>query len=492
MGHTEIRRPLVWLGILALVGLAVVPYLATLRYPLLHDDRTLFDNPWLQREAGLPSVFAREYWHGTRHAQSDLYRPVTILSLAWNLRLAPSTTGLRAVNFALHALVCLLAWWCLWRVFETLGASRTAAPFPSGGVAWAGAALFAVHPLASEAVVFLVGRAELLAAAGGLAALGLLAGRAPRWSDPRLWLSTALLFLALCSKESAAAWLPILALWALLARSTAALRGLAGWSGALAAFLLLRASVVGWLPHAPPWIDNPLAAHDAATRAANAVLVHLLYLRKMVWPAGLSIEHGYDQVRVLPLVPWGLVAAASATLAWLVVAWWLRRRSTAALFLWAAVPVAFAVTGNVLFPIGAIHAERLAYLPLVPACGLVAHLSARLRWPRVVALILLAGAVLAAEARTMRRTGDYRDHDTLVRATARTSPRAVKALVNLARLELREGRIPESIATLERATKIWPDYPRALALLAEAYERSGNPARAREYRRRAEEAFERL
>lgn len=491
MDQTEIRRPLVWLALPLLALLALAPYLGALSHPLLHDDRTLFDNAWLQQEAGLSSVFAHEYWHGTRHANSDLYRPVTILSFAWNLDAIPGRSGLRSVNLALHALVCLLACWSLSGALNAFPADRSGSRASNGIVAWTGAALFAAHPLASEAVLFLVGRAELLAAALGLAAFGLLVRAAPRWTEPRLWLSAALLFLALGSKESAAAWLPILLLWSLLSRSSA-WRGLAVWSAALVAFVLLRAGVVGWLPHGPPWVDNPLVGHDAATRVANAVLAHLRYLGKMVWPASLSVDHGHAQTPVVALFPWGLAAAATVTAAWLAVAWFLRRVSASALFLWVMVPAAFAVTGNVLFPIGTIFAERLAYLPLLAACVLAAHLALRLPAPRAVPIAILCVVVAAAGVRTVRRAQDLRNHDALVLATVQASPRAVKALLNVARMELREGRIAEAIRDLERATSLWPDYPRALALLADAHERAGDPALAEEYRRRAREAYRQL
>ena len=161
---------------LALVALAVLPYLRSIGSPLLYDDRTLLDNRWLVKEAGPVSVFQHDYWFGTRHAGSDLYRPLTVLSLGWNLRAMPTKEGIRAVNIAGHAVATLALFWML---------GTLVAP----GAAWMGAALFAVHPLASEAVLWAVGRAEIFAALFGLVAFVLFAQHGTkadrgRWRAP--------------------------------------------------------------------------------------------------------------------------------------------------------------------------------------------------------------------------------------------------------------------------------------------------------------------
>lgn len=468
----------------ALGVLALLPYLGALDYPLVQDDRTYLDNPWLRDRAGLVTAFTHDYWWGTRHAGSDLYRPLTVVSLAWNLRWAGSRVGLRAVNVGLHAAVTVLVYIVLSRVFARLGARVGPA---------AAAAMFAVHPLASEAVLLAVGRAELLAALLGLSAFALLLGaeRAPGGSGPRLAASTLLYGLALTAKESAASWLAILAVWWAVSRTSGAGARVAraaalGWLGAFLVFLGLRGLAVGWLPHRPPWVDNPLVLVGPATRVANAVMLQPAYLAKMLYPHPLSVDYGFDQVGTWPLVPWGLLGGASVLVAWAAVAVVLWRVSSATLFCWAFIPAAFVVTGNVVFPIGTVFSERLAYLPLVGFCGLVALLIERAgrRLP-VLGVVVLVLVVTGAAGRTACRAREFRDYETFVEATARASPRAVKALANLGRTRLGLGRPAQAIPPLERAVAIWPDYPRALALLAEAHEALGDEARAAEYRKRA-------
>jgi hypothetical protein len=487
------------LGWIALAVLALIPYVGAIHAPLIYDDRTLLDNPWLVREAGGLSVFQHDYWYGTKHESSDLYRPLTVLSLAWNVRATPSKEGIRAVNLAAHVLATLALAWMLGTIIDrqkgTVPGKRGQSPsLPSA--AWTGAALFAVHPLASEAVLWVVGRAEIFSAALGMLAFILFVRldekRGPDGTG--LALSVAAFFAALCFKESAATWLAIGVAWLWLGRGRGALPArilalrAACYLSALAAFGVLRASVVGWAPHSPPFVDNPLVRVDAATRVANSVLLFARYVAKMLWPRTLSVEYGFDQIPVVPSLPWGALCAALlvAGIVGSVVA--LRRRGRAdAAFLVAFVPAAFVVTGNFAFPIGTMFGERLAYLPLAGMCGLsglaLAAIPGHL-WRGAVVSILL----VACGARTIVRGGDYRDVATLSEATAEASPRAVKALVNAGRVRLRQGRAALAVPPLEAAVSLWPDYARAWELLADAYTATGDGTRAADARRRASAA----
>ncbi len=493
------------LALTALAALAAAPYLGSLSHPLLHDDRTLLgDNPWLAREAGAIEVFTHDFWQGTRHAGSDLYRPLTVLTLAWNLHAARTSFGFRAVNVLFHVAAVLAVLAVLERVLARLEPERGAvegrqeAPAGVRPEALAGAALFAVHPLASQAVLTAVGRAELMAALFGLMAFFLVldAGAGRRRASAAVGGSAALVFAALCSKESAAAWVVVLALWWAVARRRAGegrvlALAVAAWAGSLAVFLVARGAVVGWTLKGPHWVDNPLVLADAGTRVANAVLLQGLYLFKMALPLRLSVEYGYDQIRVLPLFPSGLPGALALATAWTGAAFLLGRASRAALWSWALVPAAFAVTANVVFPIGTIFAERLAYLPLVGGCGLAGWGICRLMATARARLALAAILVIVLGSRTVVRARDYQSLVAFDEATAGASPRSVKALANVGRTRLRTGRPAEAAEPLERAIALWPDYPRALSLLADAYERLGRRAEAERYRDLAEQAASR-
>lgn len=449
------RRPCVHAAIVA--ALAIAPYLGSFSYPLMGDDRTLAGSSWVQREVGVASAFTHDYWHGTRHEGSNLYRPLTVLSLAANARLAPSRAAFRGVNVALHVLAALAALWALRGLVPEIAAAI-------------GAGLFAVHPLASEAVLLAVGRADTIAAAAGLAAFRLVLDGGAR----RIGGAAALFALALFAKESAATWLAILVLGALVLGRKEMWRGIAALGGVFVVWLLVRGSVVGWTNPTFPDVDNPLAPLDPVARVANAVVVLGGYAVDAIWPATLSLEHGFAQTVARPMSvagPWALAIAAG----WAAAAWGLTRRDRAAGFLALFPAAAFAVTANVLFPIGTVFAERLAYAPLVGACGLAGWALALLARPAWLPIALAGALAIAGGVRTHVRTADFRDLATLHAATAEASPRAIKALYNLARTRLRQGNAAEAVPLLERALALRPDYAAARALLDAARGAAARP-----------------
>lgn len=487
---------------LALVAvIAIVPYLGVFGHPLVHDDRMLIrDNAFLASGANAVTVFQHDFWYGTRVAGVDLYRPLTVLSIAWGVQLGLGLWPLRLTNLLLHALVALQ----LARTLALILTRRAGSPgshVPVPLAAWAGAALFAAHPLASEAVIWINGRSELLAALFGLLAFHGFVTLADRrdLGGSRLLVSVACFALALVSKESALVWVLIATLWYALFRGELATparvmarRGLA-YAGALALVLLARGAAVGWHRTPVPFVDNPLVRVDAPTRVVNAILLLGRYLRESVWPDPLSIDWSFDQIPVHPLASAATPAALALLVAWVVVLVLLVRRHRAAAFLFGFFFAAFAVTSNVLSPIGTIFGERLAYLPLAGLCGLAGLALARLVPRRGALAAVVAVIVVAAGARVAVRTRDFRSSSALYEATVRTSPRAVKSLTTLGQIRLLvEGRPDEAIPYLERAVAIWPDYPRPWSLLAEANRRLGRDDRAAECAARADEAARKL
>ncbi|MGH9868357.1 MAG: hypothetical protein ACREAA_09365, partial [Candidatus Polarisedimenticolia bacterium] len=171
---------------------AAACYLNTFGNGFVFDDLdVIVRNPLVAGEqAGdLARTFSTHYWHHVRD-YGNLYRPLTILSYAAN----HAVSGLEpwsyhAVNLALHALASAL-----------VVVLAVALGLPVGAAAAAGL-LFAAHPVHTEAVAGVVGRAELLAACAVLGAWCLHLGG----SGIRRALGVGLLFaLGLFSKENAA------------------------------------------------------------------------------------------------------------------------------------------------------------------------------------------------------------------------------------------------------------------------------------------------
>jgi tetratricopeptide (TPR) repeat protein len=149
-------------------GLACVVYLNTLPAEFAYDDsRAILKNPDLLPETPLWNVFYDDFW-GTplTHAGSHKsYRPICVLTFRFNYKLGGhSPFGYHLTNVVLHALVTGLFVHTVRKV--TSGSSNNNSNKLDDGsndsVALLAGLLFAVHPVHTEAVAGVVGRADIL------------------------------------------------------------------------------------------------------------------------------------------------------------------------------------------------------------------------------------------------------------------------------------------------------------------------------------------
>lgn len=450
-------RPTAALLGLLLFLLAVLPGLPGLNGDFIGDDRIIIlNNPALRDPGHLPRLFGETYWGDA--VRAGLYRPITLASylldrLAWGPGPggAPKAAGVHLGNLLWNGAAALLLFAWLRRRWRS-----TQAPF------WA-AALFAVHPAHTEAVIHMVGRADVLMTAACLAAF-LLVERGGRVGRP----VAALAFLAaLLAKEMAAA-LPLLLLldtwvrrgerpWRAAWRERAP--DLALWLCALLAYLLLRGHALG-AAETPPrafvlYVPGQyLAFQDPRPGEVFWTMIHAFgeYLRLLVFPLRLSADYsgfphsagpdGAVLLSLLALAAVGGAVAAAALRGRREPTWWLG---------WAL--LAFAPASNILAMTGIIMAERVLYLPSVAVAAAggaaLAALSTRFRAGALAAGALLVG--LGALG-TALRAPVWSDARRLNEVTLATSPFAGHLTTAGVALELlREDDRRHDPALLERA-----------------------------------------
>lgn len=476
------RRPTA-AAVVLLLALTAASYAGALRVGFVADDYfAIVLNRHVSEGGGLLRLFATDYWEGTedeagklettpsahRRILDRLYRPVVLLTFALTARLAGlDATWFHLINLVLHAAVAVV----LFGLAGRLGLS------PGGALA--AAALFAVHPLHSEAVIWIVGRAELLAA---LSVLGVLswhlrpadapAGRRYGWLAP-----AAVFAVGLFSKEHVIV-LPALVLVAELARDRGAGprpggRPLyAAYAVVVAGYLAARFAALGGRlvtdPRDIALIDNVLAHVDTGPRLLTALTVALRYLGLWLWPRSLSMDYGYNAVPVVtsPLAP----AVLAGLLAWGALlglgAWsWVRGPRRIALAV-ALTVLAFLPVSNLVVPIGTAMGERLFYLPSAGLCLLAGE--AWMRAGRLTAgrlpgralaaarIALLVLVVTGLAARTVARTGDWADTERLLR---RSAPASARVHYQLAFHHQQRGQLEAAVREYQLASVIYPAWP---------------------------------
>lgn len=453
---------------LFLVILVVATFGLTLFGGLVFDDRFIIvDNAYLPDPAEWSKFFTESSWAGSGGDASN-YRALPLLSFGLNYLVG----GLRAfdyhlVNLLFHIGNVLL----LFALAQRMGLSKNSA--------WLASALFAVHPLQTEPVAEIVGRMDLMAATGVLAALIChYNGRVSSSQQSRLgWFSGAALCyaLALWSKEHAIlfplvavavdllvlqrpkkAWvLPYMAYWAVAGLY------LAVW------FSLFQVSAMA--PAGEQVLSNPLQEADGPLRFVSAVWVAGLYLWHWIWPANLSPDYCYSQIMPLDSLAsvQALLAIFGAALFALLGVWIGRRYRVGGVGLALAVAM-FLPVSNLFFPIGTVMGDRLFYLPIAGLSLLVGAIGDKLghgvtkkRFSTVFTVIIALLVILS-----IRQSQVWKTDFTVDQRIVEAAPLCARGHNNLGYDLLDRGAVDAAEQSFLTAVGIYSPYPQAQAGIA--------------------------
>ncbi|MDE3198337.1 MAG: glycosyltransferase family 39 protein, partial [Acidobacteriota bacterium] len=398
---------------LLLLAIVLLAYSNSFQSGFVLDNRGLIlvdERVHAATASNLGLIFNRTYWWP--HGESGLYRPFTTFTYLLNYAIlgnGSSPAGYHVFNLLVHLFNVLL----LYAIAARLLSERWSAFFVAG--------LWAAHPVLTEAVTNIAGRADLLAAFGVLAGLlTYLKGR-----DNPAWFAAAAAATAVgvFSKETGVVIVGVILLYDLISRRRPAWPGVIAVTVPAALMLIQRAHVLaGAQPMEIPFTDNPIPWADFLTGRLTAFAVISKEFALILWPATLSADYSWSQI---PLFHGGADwVRALLPLAILSGLFFLYRWNKAALFFFLAGLFWLAPAANILFPTGAIMAERLLYLTAagIAACVALALLSLPARYARIALAVLIA----ACAARTWVRNTDWADDASIANASVKTSPASFK------------------------------------------------------------------
>ncbi len=407
----------------------LLAYSNSFRAAFAFDNSSLIlDDPRVHKATttNVDLILSHTYWWP--RFESGLYRPITTLSYLFNYAILGNgdhPAGYHWMNLFLHALNVFLVYLLALRLLRRL--------WPAVFIA----AVWAVHPVLTESVTNIIGRADLLA---GLALLsGLLmylkSTESTGWHR-MAWLGglMAVTTLGVFSKESAVAILGVVVFYELVWwKERKQLRGLVYGCAAIAPPLLMmwyQRSVVlaATGPSVFLFVDNPLIGTKFLAGRLTAVVVMAKYLWLLVWPLKLSSDYSYNQIPIASGTPHDWIAWI-AVLAVILAAASMFKRNSAAFFFAGFAFLSFIPVSNMIFFTGTIMAERFLYVPAIGFAGclvLVTYwIDRRIGWP-AFAPIALCLAIAALGFRTWERNFDWHDDLTLWTAAVRVSPNSFK------------------------------------------------------------------
>ncbi len=451
-----VNSKFIWL----LVVLILALYGQTLWGGFVFDDRGILDYGDILSSLGsLKDAALQPYWE----VDAGLYRPVTLLSYAFNIIfLGGSAFSFHFVNLLIYFGICALIFVFLKKLF---GNER---------LALLSALIYLVLPIHTEVVANITGRSELLSLFFSLLFLWELTK-----DKTNFWFSGLYVLLAVGAKETAIAALPIGLVVIFLKEKEINRAVLEKYFRPISAavigvclYFFARFFVLGpdhFLGVETSLIENPLLFASGADRIATALSILWMYVQKTFWPFGLCSDYSYNQIPVLKsflnlkalLGALVLMGAGASAL------WFLKRKPVVALAS-AIFFLSFLLVSNIFFPIGTISGERLFFFPSLGLAILLAALLLKLGRRELIAIALVFYAVLA-----FQRQGVWLTEERLFLNALECAPNSVLSRSNAGAAYLFRGEFDRAAEQLEISQSIQPIYSKGLNNLGLVYWKQG-------------------
>ena len=416
------------LAILALGTLTALAFSNSYQAGFVLDNKGLLLDPRIREftPENIALILKHSYWWPT--GEAGLYRPFTTLSYLFNYAVlgdGDQPSGYHSINLLLHLGNVLLAYALALRLVRKF--------WPSVFIA----ALWAVHPVLTESVTNIVGRADLLAAMAVLSGflIYLKSAEATGWARVA-WLAGLAIVstIGVFSKESAVAILPLIVLYELVwwkerRQHQVLAYGCLATLLPIAAMLYQRSAVLAAsLPAEFPFTDNPIVGADWWTARLTAIKVMGRYVWLTIWPAKLSVDYSYNQIPLAHGAAEDWLSYA-IVLAVAIVVVLLYRWNRTCFFLACFSFLNFVPASNLFFPIGTIMADRLLYLSSFGLLGCVVlaiYASAQAPKLKLVPPVVLTLITAGFAVRTWVRNQDWKTDLTIATADVQVSRNSFK------------------------------------------------------------------
>jgi len=367
---------------------ALVAFGASLASGFHFDDYAIFSDPVLASGTGWLQVWALRQT-----------RPLTYLTFWLNRQIGGGDPlGYHLVNLAIHTGAVVLAWACLRRLLPERAALIAAA-------------LFAIHPIQSEAVNYVWARSILLAGLLSLAALWY-------WLQGRPWIGVLCFALALLAKEEVAAF-PLLLAW-LEWRGAMTGKSKRKWApiGAMLALAAVAGARVIWattvVPGAPAGVQAGISPLQYFLAQGQVIL---RYLQLIILPYGFTVDPEIRTTIWLSLAGWAVVLC-------LIVLVLLRSPRAGT---WVVAGFLLLMPSSSIFPAADLSADRRLYLPMIAFGAAIGLVLNRVRPELAVAFaVILVGL-------SMHRTAIWMNEESLWREAVERAPDKIRPKLQLAR-----------------------------------------------------------
>ncbi|XP_004564502.1 protein O-mannosyl-transferase TMTC3 [Maylandia zebra] len=473
-----------WKEILLLSGLVVGCYWNSLSCGFVFDDvSAILDNKDLRPSTPIHNLFLNDFW-GTPMAEErshKSYRPLTVLTFRLNYLFSElSAASYHLLNVILHAVVCVL-FLRVCRLFLDKTSSLVAA------------LLFAVHPIHTEAVTGVVGRAELLSSIFLLAAfLAYTKSTGPDHSIvwPPIALTVVLVAAATLCKEQGITVVGVCCVYEIFIAQGftlpmlvdtiwQVLQGKDGFPYAVLQTLLklivlvistlllviIRVQVIQSQLPVFTRFDNPAAVSTTPTRQLTFNYLLPVNAWLLLNPSELCCDW---TMGTIPLVESLVDLRNLATLVFYIFLGLLAyhslryRHSSAKTVIMALslIVLPFIPASNLFFPVGFVVAERVLYVPSMGFCVLVAHgfkMISHKGQLKKISWLMIGLLLTTYTVKTFHRNWDWESEYTLFTSALKVNKNNAKLWNNVGHALENQNNYAKALRYFLQATRVQPD-----------------------------------
>ena len=458
------ERAKAFLPALLIITAGFIVYINSVSNSFVWDDNVLIkNNPFIKSLCGALRIFTEDIGlHGSR--TFILYRPIQMLTFIFDYRLWKyAVSGYHLTNIVLHILTALV----LYRFITILFKDRLLG-FVTG-------ILFVIHPVHTEAVTYISGRAESLAMLFMLLTIILYIKQSSVKGVINYTLMLLCYATSLFSMECALALPVLIILYHMTFGGKVKFKEFFGILAVTFLYITIRISVSPSLHAKSAFVLGALPGFFAAI---------VSYFRILIVPFGLHMEYG-DPVFSLqnPIVICGIILTCGMVFYALAV-----RKHNALVFFsifWFLINL---LPFSNVYPMNAYMAEHWLYIPSLGFFLLLASLSVflyRTKGLKIIGVVIFTGLLACYSFLTIKQNGYWKDPVEFYKRALVFSPASPRARNNLAYEYANRGNYDEAIRLYKEAIRIDPSYALAYKNMGIIHETLGDKGEAEKYYRQA-------
>ncbi|XP_037949671.1 protein O-mannosyl-transferase TMTC4 [Teleopsis dalmanni] len=475
-----------------LVILCLACYQHSLDGAFVFDDTVAIEkNPdVVKTPTNLTAIFEHDFW-GAPLKDVDShksYRPLTTLMFHFEYKQGLRAKHMKAINLFFHCINTLLIWRLIYNLKFKQEATVTSA-------------LFAIHPVHTEAVCGVVGRAELMFCFIYLMAMQLTHLRKHLKVVADI-LVISLTFIGIFFKETAitipltCVFLDYLCTRVYMKplkqqlRMVLNLRYL-GYGAATILLIIFRFAIQNFeSPQFKP-MDNPLAfSGDLLTKILTQQFLYVINLWILFCPTWLCFDWAIGCIDLITSI-WDLRLQSVLALYSFVIVACIKYKPNFGIMLGVGMLVIPFIPASGIIRVGFVIAERVLYVPSIGFCFLVAYSFIKLKrsiqrnFIVLTLKICLMFLCICFIVRTRERASEWENEEKLFSSALKVCPNNAKVHFNIARLASDKKQHNKAMYHYHKAVELYPEYEAALMNLGNMYREKGDLNTAEKFIRAA-------